>query len=255
LKWAGGKRWLIPHLLPTWEKHQDKRLVEPFAGGLAVTLGLRPRFALINDANTHLISFYKWLQHGLDLRPLAVDFVKDPNVYYRNRERFNNLIRDGKSASREAAALFYYLNRTGFNGLCRFNGSGSFNVPFGKYKSIQYREHFLEYREVLAPYTFSQGPFEDLETNANDFIYADPPYDVQFTSYSSGGFTWGDQERLATWLASRPGPVVASNQATMRVQELYEGLGFDVALIMAPRRISCDGNREDAREILATKGI
>src|SRR5581483_7002706 len=62
LKWAGGKRWQVPHLKPLWESHSHRRLVEPFCGGLAVTLGLMPERALLNDANPHLINFYSWLR-------------------------------------------------------------------------------------------------------------------------------------------------------------------------------------------------
>ena len=65
LKWAGGKRWQVPHLLPIWKSHAARRLVEPLCGGLAVTLGLSPDRALLNDAKPHLINFYLWLQKGL----------------------------------------------------------------------------------------------------------------------------------------------------------------------------------------------
>src|SRR5579863_5001919 len=64
LKWAGGKRWQLPHLAPLWKAHSSRRLVEPFCGGLAVALGLRPRRALLNDVNPHLINFYAWLKKG-----------------------------------------------------------------------------------------------------------------------------------------------------------------------------------------------
>src|SRR5262245_8693622 len=67
LKWAGGKRWLVPKLLPYWQHYSDRRLVEPFSGGLAVALGLMPGRALLNDRNPHLISFYSWLRRGLKI--------------------------------------------------------------------------------------------------------------------------------------------------------------------------------------------
>ncbi|HKF94000.1 MAG TPA: DNA adenine methylase, partial [Gammaproteobacteria bacterium] len=86
-----------------------------------------------------------------------------------------------------------------------------------------------------------------------DFIYADPPYDVEFTTYSSGGFSWDDQVRTAKLLAAHPGPVVMSNQATPRIIELYERLGFQLRYFDAPRRISCTGDRTAAREVLAIK--
>ena len=107
LKWAGGKRWQVPHLQPLWDAHTRRRLVEPFCGGLAVTLGLIPARTLLNDANPHLINFYRWLQKGLRV-DLAME--NDEAVFYQHRDRFNALLTAGKGTSREAAALFYYLN-------------------------------------------------------------------------------------------------------------------------------------------------
>lgn len=255
LKWAGGKRWLVPHLAPYRAHLGRRRLVEPFAGGLAIALAFAPRRALLNDLNPHLISFYRWLQRGLDLRDVGVDLQNDRAVYARNRARFNDLIRGGLADTAEAAALFYYLNRTGYNGLCRFNSRGFFNVPFGRYANLDYGKDLSVYRRALASYEFRDGDFEALDVRDEDFIYADPPYDVEFTSYSAGGFDWPDQERLAQWLAEHRGPVVVSNQATLRVLKLYRKLGFAVQTLDAPRRISCDGNREDAREMLAVRNL
>jgi DNA adenine methylase len=255
LKWAGGKRWLVPDLLDYWRGHGHRRLVEPFAGGLAVTLGLLPQRALLNDANPHLIAFYRWLQRGLDVRATGITLANDRAVYAHNRTRFNDLICNGGAESAEAAVLFYYLNRTGYNGLCRFNARGIFNVPFGRYKNPPYREDFEPYRRVLSRYEFAQGDFENLKLRKTDFLYADPPYDVEFTSYSAGGFTWEDQQRLAQWLAAHPGPVVASNQATPRILRLYRRLGFAIRVVDAPRRISCDGNRDDAKEMIAVRNF
>jgi DNA adenine methylase len=172
-----------------------------------------------------------------------------------NRDRFNKLIYEGKSDSAEAAALFYYLNRTAFNGLCRFNSRGFFNVPFGRYKTIPYIHDFSEYAAALQNYELTDGDFTSLKLHPQDFVYADPPYDVEFTSYSAGGFSWDDQKRLAHWLADHKGPVVASNQATVRILELYRSLRFTIQLLDAPRRISCDGNRDAAREMFATRNI
>jgi DNA adenine methylase len=241
--------------VPLWRNQARRRLAEPFVGGLAVTLGLSPKRALLNDANPHVIAFYRALQNGLNIPSTGIAVKNDRDVYYRNRERFNALVAQNSEETAEAAALFYYLNRTGFNGLCRFNNRGFFNVPFGRYKTISYREDFTEYAKALRNYEFTTGDFEDMRVNTNDFIYADPPYDVEFTSYSAGGFDFADQKRLAQWLAKHPGPVVASNQATPRIKKLYRDLGFSVAELDAPRRISCDGNRDDAREILAVKNI
>ncbi|HZZ64071.1 MAG TPA: Dam family site-specific DNA-(adenine-N6)-methyltransferase [Candidatus Baltobacteraceae bacterium] len=255
LKWAGGKRWLVPHLLRYWNEHSRCRLVEPFAGGLAVTLGLAPRRALLNDANPHLIAFYRWLQRGLDVDASGIQFTNERSVFARNRQLFNELVRNGQAESVQAAALFYYLNRTGYNGLCRFNARGVFNVPFGRYKSIPYRRDFSDYKSAFEPYEFVHGDFSSLALRSADFVYADPPYDVEFTSYSAGGFTWDDQKRLVKWLAGHTGPVIASNQATPRILRLYRSMGFEVMTVAAPRRISCDGNRDDAQEMIAVRNL
>ena len=149
--------------------------------------------------------------------------------------------------------MFYYLNRTCFNGLCRFNKGGGFNVPFGTYKKINYASDFSPYAQLLRQWEFTNTDVAAIETQADDFIYADPPYDVEFTTYSSGGFSWKDQRRTAELLAKHPGPVVISNQATPRIVELYQDLGFELSYLDGPRRISCTGDRTAAREVLAVK--
>jgi D12 class N6 adenine-specific DNA methyltransferase len=126
LKWAGGKRWLVPTIFELWDKCGRPRLVEPLCGGLAIVLGLRPSRAILSDINPHNINFYKWLKRGLRISLLMENRAER---YYAHRERFNHLIESNQTESAEAAALFYYLNRTGYNGLCRFNSTGRFNVP------------------------------------------------------------------------------------------------------------------------------
>jgi DNA adenine methylase len=181
--------------------------------------------------------------------------ANDSDLYYRHRSRFNQLIAAGEADTAEAAGLFYYLNRTGYNGLCRFNQSGGFNVPFGRYKTITYTTDFRAYMPVLTPWRFTAGDFGALPLQADDVIYADPPYDVQFTSYSQEGFRWEDQVRLAQWLSAHDGPVIASNQATPRILDLYGGLGFTVRQLAAPRRISANGDRTPALEMLAFRNV
>ncbi len=252
LKWAGGKRWQVPHLLPMWAAHQHRRLVEPFCGGLAVALGLRPARALLNDVNPHLVNFYQWLQRGLVAR---VQMRNDEALFYRHRAKFNRLLARGQGDSAEAAVLFYYLNRTGYNGLCRFNKSGEFNVPFGRYPAITYTTDFSRYLETLAGWTFTTTDVAAISLDPDDFVYADPPYDVEFTAYAKGGFSWEDQERTAAHLATHRGPVVLVNQATPRIEALYRRLGYGVAFLDAPRRISCNGDRTPAREIIAARHV
>lgn len=254
LKWAGGKRWLVPRLVGLWNANRQLRLVEPFCGGLAVAIGLQPERALLNDINPHAMNFYRWLKRGLQVDS-RIEFDNSARTYYWQRTRFNQLIGDDQGSSAEAAALFYYLNRTGYNGLCRFNGSGLFNVPFGKHKRINYERDFTIYRKAFIDWDFVTGDFEMVPTAPDDFIYADPPYDVEFTKYSKEGFGWRDQVRLAEWLAGKRVPVILSNQATDRIVRLYRRLGFKLNFLQAPRMINCTGDRTPAVEVMATKNI
>jgi len=252
LKWAGGKRWQLPHVERLWRSHEDVRLVEPFCGGLAIALGLAPRRALLNDVNSHLINFYLWLKRGLSV---SIEMKNRAEAYYASRVRFNEILLAGGQNTDEAAQLFYYLNRTGYNGLCRFNKGGGFNVPFGRYARIGYAEDFRDYAEAFSGWEFSNIDFEKLKLKSGDFVYADPPYDVEFTHYSQGGFDWEDQVRAAKWLSRHDGPVVLSNQATRRIVKLYRSLGFKLRFFDAPRMISCTGDRTPAKEVIALRNI
>jgi DNA adenine methylase len=180
-------------------------------------------------------------------------------LFYKHRDRFNSLIEDGRTNTAEAAELFYYLNRTCFNGLCRFNQNGKFNVPFGQYRKVRYTKHFGEYRTLFRHWSFTSRDLEKIRIRPDDFIYADPPYDVLydggFTTYTANGFSWKDQIRTAEFLARHDGPVLLSNLATPRITGLYRGLGFRLQFLNAPRRISCDGNRQSAREVLASRNL
>lgn len=251
LKWAGGKRWLAPKIKKIFELFPGARLVEPFVGGLSVALELQPEQALLNDINVHLLNFYWHLQFGLERKlPMA----NDEQAYYSIRRDFNE---NTKSIvlSPIHAERFYYLNRTCYNGLCRFNKKGEFNTPFGNYARIRYEEDFLRYRNQLEDWSFTLGDFSNLELRPNDFIYCDPPYDVPFTTYSPGGFNWADQVRLIEWLKPHKGPILISNQATNRICKLYYEAGFKLEEIDEPRRISCSGDRKPAKTVLAYRNI
>ncbi|MGI4870830.1 MAG: DNA adenine methylase [Janthinobacterium lividum] len=252
LKWAGGKRWLLPHLLPLWQPFREHRLVEPFVGGMGVALGLRPERAYLSDINEHLINFHQWTQRGLIA---SHNFRHAEGDFYEARDQFNNLIRQGQQLGAEAAELFYYLNRTCFNGLCRFNKKNEFNVPFGRYKTINYTQDFRPYQPQLAAWEIAHHDFAQTVVASDDFLYLDPPYDTPFTQYAKEDFTWADQERLVKWLLQYEVPIVATNQATPRVLALYQDAGFRVQTLAAPRRIACTGDRTPALEILATKNF
>jgi DNA adenine methylase len=254
LKWAGGKRWLLKSIQELWEPYEksDTRFVEPFCGGLAITLGLMPKKAYLNDINRHLINFYNQLKFGLK----ANLYMKyNSSLYYSYRQKFNDLVSENKWDTPVASLLFYYLNHTCYNGLCRFNKKGLFNVPFGDYKTVAYLDNFDSYSSIFRNWKFTSLDFENIEIEKKDFVYADPPYDVEFRQYSSQGFPWSDQIRLAKWISKLKVPAVISNQATERIVRLYESMNFKLKFLDAPRMISCKGDRKPAREVLAIKGV
>lgn len=257
LKWAGGKRWFAPDMIELWKSHSHRRLVEPFCGGMAITLALRPEQAVINDINPHLVNFYRWVQRGLNLGQIDLtgigQFANEELYYSAARSLFNDLILTEKADSSLAAALFYYLNRSCFNGLCRFNQKGFYNVPFGRYKTINYATEFSAHTAAMRGWTLSTGDFGDIAIKPDDFIFADPPYDETFRQYSRGGFDYGSQIRLAQWLSRHTGPVIATNQATDRIIDLYKSYGFQVTTRIVQRRISCKSDRPPAIEMIATK--
>jgi DNA adenine methylase len=249
VKWAGGKRWLVPRVEKIWRHYSDRRLVEPFCGGLAIALGLQPKKALLNDINPYLINLYLRIQEGLD--PSGADFRNDEVYYYEIRDQFNS----SSELTKEAALRFYYLNHTGFNGLCRFNKKGGYNVPFGKYKTVKYLNTFETHQEAFEGWEFTSTAFEDVDVQGKDLLYVDPPYDNGFVQYSKGGFSWGDQVKLANWIVDQGVPVIASNLATDRIIALYKDLGFKIELVEAPRKISCNGDRRPVVEMFATYNI
>ncbi len=252
LKWAGGKRWLVPYIQHSWEEHKNSRLVEPFCGGLSVALGLLPKKALLNDINPHLINFYRWLSRGLTI---SIEMKISKEMYYKHREEFNNLIEKGQENTKKAAELFYYLNRTCFNGLCRFNQQGKFNVPPGSKVKINQQVDFTQYMNVLSNWEFSSSTYLDLKLKNNDFIFADPPYDVVFRNYSKDGFTWKDQECLADWLSDHNGPIIVSNSATERIITLYKKRGYKLHYMKERLFMNSTGDRTPANVVIATRNV
>jgi len=243
LKYAGGKRWLIPTLKKYYKKEQ--RLIEPFAGGVSVALGLGVNDAVLNDLNPHVINLYKQIQHGL---VCDIDMRNDKDLYYYYRDVFNDL--DNQNTA-YAAQLFYYLNRTCFNGLVRFNKRGDFNVGMGSYFNINYKKDFLAYKDVFSSFKFTCTDFSNVQPRDGDFVYIDPPYHNSFNGYTGKGFSWGDQVRLCKYASSIDGDVVVSNKADIDIIELYSGKGFEFVFFDVKRNIACKKtSRKDAKEVL-----
>ena len=263
LKWAGNKYRLIERiraLLPP-----GRRLVEPFAGSAAVFLNTDyPRY-LIADNNADLINLYRILQAEGErfvryCRRLFDPDANTPETYYRRRDEFN-----ATGDPRRKAALFLYLNRHGYNGLCRYNARGGFNVPFGRYRRpyfpaaemLAFHARARRARFVHADFTRA---FDQLREG--DVVYCDPPYvplspSASFTDYSAGGFDLAQQERLAKLAeaAARRGvPVLISNHNTPFTRQIY-GNAARCERFQVQRHISCDvGRRHEAGELLAFYG-
>lgn len=263
LKWAGGKSRLVatiePHL-------PDGRLIEPFAGSCALFLGSRFETAVLADLNADLIALYRFLQG-----PDALAFIDHAEAFFtpenntessfmRLRARFNAT----PIGDIDRAALFVYLNRHAFNGMCRYNAAGGFNVPYGKYKGPGFpREAMETFVARVAGCTFVHQGFQDTMALAGkgDVVYADPPYfplsiTASFSSYAKEGFGLSEQTALAhaaRAAADRGATVAISNHATPEAIALYESLGGDCSLQFGVRRsVSASAaSRKEAPELLA----
>jgi DNA adenine methylase len=262
LKWPGGKYRIVDHIkrrLPS-----GRRLIEPFVGSGAVFLNTDYQEYLLSDINADLILVYETLKrHGDTFIAYCKElFVPNNNTrerYVELRAEFN----ETKDPWRKAA-LFVYLNRHCYNGLCRYNASGQFNVPFGRYKRPYFPENEMRYFAQKAQRaTFLCADFREVMQNAQagDVIYCDPPYvplsdTANFTDYAAGGFGLDDQRdlaQIAKTLGDRGIPVLISNHATEFTEDAYAAA--DVVQLEVQRFISCDGaNRGTAPEVLALFG-
>lgn len=260
LKWAGAKTKLVPHIRALVPDGCG-RLVEPFAGSAAVALNLGFRENLLADSNPDVVAVYQALRRAprrfvADCRALFRPEYNDRIAFNERREEFNRC-RDRY----RRACLFIYLNRHGYNGLCRYNSRGGFNVPFGRYPRPYFPEdECATMREFLRRAEVRCADFRAIlrEAGAGDFVYCDPPYSpltrtASFTAYARAGFSHDDQVDLVgacREAAARGAYVVMSNHDTPITRELYAAADRIVAL-QVPRMISCvPTNRGKASELL-----
>ncbi|TQV89724.1 Dam family site-specific DNA-(adenine-N6)-methyltransferase [Aliikangiella coralliicola] len=258
LKWAGGKYRLLDKLAPHLK---GRKLIEPFVGSGAVFLNQDFERYLLGDINPDLINLYQCLkQEKRKFINYARSFFNQENnsqkAYLQFREEFNNGLK-----GRRRAALFVYLNRHGFNGLCRYNKSGGFNVPFGRYVKPYFPEKEMYHFLVKAKQAkFVCGDFVALmnRSRRGDVVYCDPPYvplspTASFTSYAAQGFSYDQQVELAyraKHLSERGVKVIISNHDNAITRQIYEDAKIEAFPVR--RFISCDGNkRGNASELLA----
>ncbi|MGP9420606.1 Dam family site-specific DNA-(adenine-N6)-methyltransferase [Ewingella sp. AOP9-I1-14] len=258
LKWAGSKVRIIEKL----KRHlpAGQRLVEPFAGSCAVMMNTDYDKYLIADINPDLIYLYKAI--SLDVE----QFIADAKRYFEvgnSAETYYNLRADFNVCADWywRGVLFLYLNRHCYNGLCRYNQSGGFNVPFGKYKAPYFPEAEIRaFAEKAKKATFVCCSYSEAlaMVRPGDVVYCDPPYlpaskSADFSSYHSGPFGMSEHLYLKTILrrlAERSYPVVVSNSDTPKSRALF--CEFNLTSITAPRSIGAAADSiKSAPEIIA----
>ena len=264
LKWAGGKFKLAPFIEFNLPNQPRKRLIEPFAGSAAVSMALDFEAYLLNDTNPDLIGLFRILKNEKQafINYAHSFFIKENNQekrFYELRERFN-----ATTELSERSALFIYLNRHAFNGLCRYNSKGFFNVPFGRYKTPYFPE--IEMQAFIAKSHRIELMCDDFHTALNlardeDIVYCDPPYvplseTASFTAYAKDGFDLDDQNRLAQkakQISQQSQAVLISNHDTRFTREIYKGARL--ATIDVQRNIAAKGSsRQKVGELLAIYG-
>ncbi len=242
------------------------RLIEPFTGSGAVFLNTSYERYVLADSNPDLIDLYRLLTAEPEMfiktcRGLFRTANNTADRYYRLRQEFNRT-----SPGARRSALFLYLNRHCYNGLCRYNSRGEFNTPFGRYLKPYFPEkemHGFIGRARNASFRNS-GYLQTMKrARPGDVVYCDPPYaplsrTAYFTDYYTDGFKWDDQVRLAeaaAALAAKGIQVVISNHDTRAVRALYGESGATMRGFRAPRTISCNAStRRPVGELLAVFG-
>lgn len=259
LKWAGGKYKVLPRIFQALPP--GRRLIEPFAGSAVVSLNAPYAASVAADSNSDLINLYRAVTADPDrfIREASALFAPEYNV----RESYDSLRAEFNESDDpfRRSVIFVYLNRHCFNGLCRYNAKGRFNVPFGRYRNpIFPRKEVEQFAKAARTIVFENISFEKAMSAAEpgDVVYCDPPYaplslTANFTGYTQGAFGVREQQQLAALareLQGRGIPVVISNHDTEFTRGIYAGAAIEAFGVQ--RNISCDGgNRGHAPELLA----
>lgn len=253
IKYRGGKSKEIPYIqkhIP----HFSGRYVEPFLGGGALYFHLEPKKAIINDINSKLISFYQGVklnypslrkeldaiekQYELnrkdfdDLKQVhPTEHVEDKNeaLYYEIRNMFNGL----QEKTYSDALLYYFINKTAYSGMIRYNSKGEFNVPFGRYQHLNTSLVSESHSQLLEQTEILNGDYKSVfnMTKSNDFVFLDPPYDCVFSDYGNeeykDGFNDDNHRQLAKDFRSLDCKALMVIGRTPLTEELYSDLIID----------------------------
>lgn len=261
-QWAGGKGKVLDILLPILNKYKQKTFCEPFVGAANVCLNFEAENYILNDLNYDLINTYNWIirEYHEYLEGCSELFSQGFDKYYEFRELFNS----ETEHSLNRACLFQYLNKHGFNGLCRYNKQGGFNVPIGtstKPKNVpaqqilDFHDKFCNDSVKLSAVNF-QRLFTSLDRQEDVLVYCDPPY-VPLTSdfnYTAAGFGIDQQLQLRDLAKESKHTVIISNHWTPVTEQLYSDAD-EVVVFDVQRTISCKGSdRKKVQECIVVYG-
>ena len=264
VKWAGGKRQLLPAIHERMPKEYDNYF-EPFIGGGALLLDLQPGNATINDINESLINCYLQVRDNpnevmslADGYDVAIQSAEEPKeYYYQVRNSFNEHLSNSEY-DLEAAALFIFINKHCFNGLYRVNAKGLYNVPFnGSTTSSYSKDNLLAVSEYLQGVNIMLGDFEEACKNAKegDFVFFDSPYvplkETTFEAYTKEGFAKEEHIRLANLFKHLDNIgcyCMLTNHFTPFIEELYDGYSMDI--VSVKRFINADASNRKGVEVI-----
>lgn len=268
IKWAGGKRQLIPQITQLMPKGFTE-YYEPFFGGGALFCELTPVAATINDLNRQLVGMYEQIKADPDgvcdaLFDLQHQYNKKETMeekdalYYALRKSFNHYLENGADIKCSLpAALLIFLNKAGFNGLYRVNASGIYNVPSAHRKTIKAfdRENIMAMSKALEKTKIMCGDFARACKNAEegDFVFFDSPYYDTYNTYQAGGFSEADHVRLFELfktLSAKGVYCMLTNNNCDFIKSLYRD--FNIVDVDVKRAINCVGDNRAGKEIIVT---
>lgn len=251
LKYRGGKRKEIDLFIKYIPKKFDN-YIEPFFGGGALYFYLEPEKAIINDINEPLINFYREVANDYDslmpqLYELKETYIenarefelakmnspelhivnKNEELYYRIRKMFN----EPAQSKYSRGATYYFINKTSYSGMIRYNKKGEFNVPFGRYKNFNVDNITKAHSDLLSKATIMNTSYAEIIENASsdDFIFLDPPYDSRFNDYGNLKSSFGENEHieLAKLVKKSKAKILMIIGKTEFIRSLYEGYIVD----------------------------
>jgi DNA adenine methylase len=221
IKWSGGKGDEIKQFEKYFPSEYDT-YIEPFIGGGSVYFYLSPKKAVISDVHSELIDFYKCVSDGKskEIYDFMVNTPNDEETYYKIRDKM------AITSELDNAKRFYYQRKTCFRGMLRYNKEGKFNIPFGKYKTINYSElENPDYEDLLKHTEILNTSFEYIFEHYNDennFMFLDPPYDSEFTDYGYCQFGKDEQKKLAQLFKETKIKCLMVIGKTKFIEELYK---------------------------------